>query len=64
MTWYEEYKYVCQLKINYENLTESKNQFLIKKDLSLTGVMGDVSPLFDMFKTLTSTYHIKLKLYR
>ena len=64
MTWYEEYKHVCQLKINYENLTESKNQSLIKKASPLTGVMGDVSPLFDIFKILTSTYHMKLKLYR
>ena len=43
-------------------LTESKNQSLIKKDLSLTGVIGDVSPLFDMFKIHISTYHVQFKL--
>ena len=64
MTGYEEYEHVYQLKINYQNLTESKILFLMKKDLSLMGVMGDVSPLFDIFKFLTSTYHIKLKLCR
>ena len=58
MTGYEEYEHVYQLKINYQNLTESKILFLMKKDLSLTGVMGDVSPLFDIFKFLTSTYQV------
>ena len=57
--------------MNYESL----NQFLTKTDLSLTGVMGVVSPPFEMFKIRTSTYHTikivvdsydhtKLKIYR
>ena len=57
MTGYIEY-HVCQLKINYENLTESKNQFLIKKDLSLTGVIGDVSLLFDIFRIQNSYFYV------